>query len=114
MLEASLARFEQDQLRRIAQTLADSEQPQAQRIARKLIDYDGEITQIESLQRELGKLEAAQRTRLASQEREQDVRAAAADLTDFLRDEEDAMHALMALDELEAAHLFGVMGVKLH
>lgn len=114
MLEASLAQFEQENMRRIARTMADSERPQAQRIARKLVDYTGEIEQIRSLQREIAKLQAAQRTRLAGQEREQDVRTAAAELSDFLRDEEDAMHALMALDEIEAGHLFGVIGVKLH
>jgi hypothetical protein len=106
------AQFEQSQqIRDITQTLEQSDQPQAQRIARKLADYTGEIAQIESLQRELAKLEAAQRSRLAQTEMEREVQAAAAELQSILRDDEDVADALMALHEYEARLLVVALGI---
>jgi hypothetical protein len=98
---------------RIAQTLVDSGQAQAQRIARKLADYTGELAQVESLQRELAKLEAAQRSRELWAERNQDVQAAAAELSDILRDDEDVAGALVALHESETRLMLGVLGITI-
>lgn len=103
----------QADLGRIAQTLADSGQAQAQRIARKLADYTGELTQVESLQRELAKLEAVQRSRELWAERNQDVQAAAAELSDILRDDEDLAGALVALHEHETRLMLGVLGITM-
>lgn len=103
----------QADLGRIAQTLADSGQAQAQRIARKLADYTGELTQAESLQRELAKLEAVQRSRELWAERNQDVQAAAAELSDILRDDEDVAGALVALHEHETRLMLGVLGITM-
>lgn len=103
----------QADLGRIAQTLADSGQAQAQRIARKLADYTGELTQVESLQRELAKLEAAQRSRELWAERNQDVQTAAAELSDILRDDEDVAGALVALHEHETRLMLGVLGITM-
>jgi hypothetical protein len=114
MLEASLEQFEQEHMRRIARTMADSEEPQANRIARKLADYDGELDQIQSLQRELGKLEAAQRSRITTAQRDADLQAAAAELREILRDDEDTIEALAAVDDLNSRAVFAVLGVTLH
>jgi len=117
IFEESLRRFDsehQAELRRIAQTLADSEQPQAQRIARKLADYTGEIAQVESLQRELGKLEAAQRSRATIAQRDADMQAAAAELREILRDEEDTLAVVAAADEFDSRAVFAVFGLTLH
>jgi hypothetical protein len=108
------AQFEQSQqIQDIAQTLEQSEQPQARRIARKLADYTGEIAQVESLQRELAKLEAAQQLRTSNTQREQDVQAAANELRSILRDDEDVAEALAALHEFETRQMLGVLGVAM-
>lgn len=115
-LEQSLLEPDQQRqadLDRIAQTLADSGQAQAQRIARKLADYTGDLAQVESLQRELAKLEAAQRSRELWAERNQDVQAAAAELSDILRDDEDVAGALVALHENETRLMLGVLGIAI-
>ena len=115
-LEYSLQEFDRQRradLERIAQTLVDSGQAQAQRIARKLADYTGELAQVESLQRELAKLEAAQRSRELWAERNQDVQAAAAELSDILRDDEDVAGALVALHENETRLMLGVLGIAI-
>jgi hypothetical protein len=117
IFEESLRRFDPDhqtELRRIAQTLTDSNQPQAQRIARKLADYTGEIDQVKSLQRELGKLEAAQRSRITTAQRDADLQAAALELREILRDEEDILTALIAIDEFDSRAVFTVFGLNLH
>lgn len=118
ILEASLERIEQQDVQRIARVMADSERPQAQRIARKLVDYSGEAGEIESLRREIAKLEAARRERIAAEasqaEREADLRAAVAELRDVLRDDEEVMYAIDALQELEAQQIIGVLGLTIH
>lgn len=118
ILEASLQRIEQQDVQRIARVMADSERPQAQRIARKLVDYSGEAGEIESLRREIAKLEAARRERIAAEvsqaEREADLRAAMAELRDVLRDDEEVMYAIDALQELEAQQIIGVLGLTIH
>jgi uncharacterized coiled-coil DUF342 family protein len=113
-LEQSLIDFEQRQrLNDIAQTLEDSEQRQAKRIARKLADYTGEIAQVESLRRELAKLEAAQQSRALTSERDRDLEVAAAELSEILRDDEDVASALMALHEHEAKLMLGALGIAM-
>lgn len=118
ILEASLQRIEQQDVQRIARVMADSERPQAQRIARKLIDYSGEAAEIESLRREIAKLEAARRERIAAEasqaEREADLRAAMAELRDVLRDDEEVMYAIDALEQLEARQILGALGLTIH
>lgn len=118
ILEASLQRIEQQDVQRIARVMADSGRPQAQRIARKLVDYSGAADEIESLRREIAKLEAARRDRLAAEasqaERETDLRAAVAELRDVLRDDEEVMYAIDALQELDARQILGVLGLTIH
>lgn len=98
--------------------MVDSDRPQAQRIARKLVDYTGELDQIRSLQREIGKLQIAQAERIAQTqaqaEQERALRAASEELRSLLMDEEDALQALMALEDMETRHLLGVMGISVH
>lgn len=98
----------------IARTMAESERPQAKRIARKLTDYTGELEQIRSLQREIGKLQAAQADRISQTQQDNELRAAAAELRAILLDEEDTLQALMALEDMEARHLLGVLGISVH
>lgn len=98
--------------------MSQSERPQAQRIARKLEDYSGEVRQVESLRRELAKLEAVQRertTRTALEiERDAELQAAAYELNNILLEEEDAIQAILALDEFETRLMLAVAGIKLH
>jgi hypothetical protein len=102
----------------IARTMSESERPQARRIARKLVDYTGDLEQIRSLQREIGKLQAAQAERIAQTQaqaqQDSELRAAAAELRSILLDEEDTLQALMALEDMEARHLLGVLGISVH
>jgi len=113
-LEQSLIDFEQRQrLKDIAQTLDESEQPQAKRIARKLADYTGELDQVQSLRRELAKLEAAQQSRALTAERDRDLEAAAAELSEILRDDEDVAGVMMALHEHEAKLMLGALGIAM-
>ena len=115
--EASLLRFDpehQAALRRISKTLTDSEQPQANRIARKLIDFDGDLKQIESLQKELAKLEVLQSNRISTAQIDADLKMAARELSEILLDEEDSIAALMAVDEFESQAVFSVLGFTLH
>jgi chromosome segregation ATPase len=118
VLEASLQRIAQQEVRVIAQVLAQSERPQAQRIARKLIDYTGEVAQIASLRRELAKLEAAQQERSeANRTRQQydaDVQAAAAELRAVLRDDDDVIAALQAAQEADIRAVLGILGLTIH
>ena len=118
ILEASLQRIEQSDVQQIARVMADSERPQAQRIARKLVDYSGAQSEIDSLRREIAKLEASRLERLASEEsqaqRESDLRAAMADLRDVLRDDEDVLEAINAIEQMEARQIIGVLGMTIH
>lgn len=105
------AQFEQSQvdIERIAQTLTESEQPKVQRIARKLVDYTGELAQIESLQRELLKLESAKHSQILEAEKNQEIKAALAELNEILQDDEDAAEALLMLHEVETRQLLGIL-----
>lgn len=117
ILEQSLRQIDEAQIQGIARAMADSDRPQAQRIARKLIDYSGEVAQIESLRRELAKLEAAQQERtavnLARQQYDADVQAAAAELRAVLRDDDDAMDALEAVQRADTVYFLGVLGMTI-
>lgn len=118
ILEQSLLQINEAQIQSIARAMADSERPQAQRIARKLIDYSGEVAQIESLRRELAKLEAAQQERtaanLAQQQYDADMQAAAAELRAVLRDDDDAIAALQAAEEMDIRNVFNILGLTIH
>ena len=118
ILEASLQRIAQQDVRSIAQTMADSERPQAQRIARKLADYTGEAAQVESLRRELAKLELAQRERVAGEQlqaqREADLQAAAQELRAILREDEEVVEIMGLLQDLERKQVLGVLGLTIH
>jgi hypothetical protein len=118
ILELSLQQIEEQGLRQIARTLADSDRPQAQRIARKLVDYNGEIEQIESLRRELAKLEVAQQERTAANQARQqydaDIQAAAAELRAVLRDDDDAIAAIHAAEAMDIRHVLGMLGMTIH
>ena len=114
ILEASLARFRAEasqELQDIRDVLDAAPQPQAQRIARKLTDYTGEIAQVESLRRELAKLQIESEAREGLQ---QDLADAVQSLREILRDEEDAIAAVMALHDHEARHLLGMLGISVH
>ena len=99
----------------IARELAASDRPQAQRIAKKLKDYTGEIRHVESLRRELAKLEAVQREKQFRSEIErqksQDLQDAARELDAILADDEDALDLLMANYDAEADLLLAVFGL---
>jgi len=113
-LEQSLIDFEQRQrLNDIAQTLDESEQPQARRIARKLADYTGELSQVESLRRELAKLEAAQQSRTIANEYQRDIQAATNELQAILREDEEMVNAMMALHQYEAKLILGALGIAM-
>ena len=118
ILELSLQQIEEQGLRQIARTLADSDRPQAQRIARKLVDYNGELEQIESLRRELAKLEVAQQERTAANQARQqydaDMQAAAAELRAVLRDDDDAIAAIHAAEAMDIRHVLGMLGMTIH
>lgn len=110
IFEDSLKRFDDDHVRRIARTMADSESPRANRIARKLANYNGEIEDVYRLQSEIKKLEAELAKRLNDTKVNADygneLRAASAELTSILMEEEDAISALISINELESKLLF--------
>jgi hypothetical protein len=102
----------------IAGEMSKSDNRQARRIARKIEDYTGEVRQLESLQREIARLEVAQRevaarTQLEA-ERDAALQALAYELSNILLDEEDAIQAILALDEFETRLMLAVVSIKLH
>jgi len=114
IFQASLEKFRaqaSQELQKVHDVLSTSEQTQAKRIARKLIEYSGELDEIQSLQRELAKLEAASDSRTRFQ---QDIIDAAQALSDILRDEEDTVMAMMAIQDFESRQLLGMMGINVH
>ena len=118
ILEQSLRQIDEAQIQGIARAMADSERPQAQRIARKLIDYSGELRELQSLQREIGKLQAAQREAVAGvqlrAEQERELTAAAEELRLILRDEEDFLDALAAVEQWESRLVLSALGIAVH
>lgn len=118
IFEASLVKFnDQLELKRIARTLADSD-AQANKIAKKLVDYTGELEQIESLQRELAKLQARQfnQLRRTEEQKEQEIelQAAVSELRSLLQDDEDTVMLLIAVEEFESRQVLAALGIKLH
>lgn len=113
ILEASLQRFEDEHVRRIARTMADSESTRANRIARKLANYNGEIENVYRLQSEIQKLEAELNKRIndtkANADYDNELRAASAELTSILMEEEDAISALIYINEMESKLLFSII-----
>lgn len=113
IFEASLQRFEDEHVRRIARTMADSESTRANRIARKLANYNGEIKDVYRLQSEIQKLEAELAKKLndakVNADHENALRAASAELTSILMEEEDAISALISINELEYKLLFSII-----
>jgi hypothetical protein len=118
ILEQSLRRIEQEDVRRIATQMAESDRPQARRIARKLVDYTGELRELQSLQREIAKLQAAQREQIADQQlrqqQESELAAAAVELRQLLRDEEEVLAAVQLVIDLEARTVLNALGVTVH
>lgn len=107
------------QVRRLGAVFGDADSRQAQRIARKLADFTGEQRQIDSLQRELAKLQLEQEARAAAAEREQLEREvalieAAIELRALLYDEQDALDALEALHEFETRAVLAAAGITIH
>lgn len=114
ILEASVSRFKDEaskELQNIYEVMSTSQNKQAQRIARKIADYSGEIDQVQKLQIELLKLEIQQEINLGIKG---DLLQASEDLKEFLRDEEDIVYALIALQEYESKQLFAIFGINLH
>lgn len=113
IFEASLQRFEDEHVRRIARTMADSESQSANRIARNLANYNGELEEVYRLQRYIKKLERELNNRLndtkTNLERENELRAASEELNNILMEEEDAIFALEAVNELESKLLFYII-----
>lgn len=107
-----------DDLLSISKTLSQSNRPQANRIARKLEDYRGEVDQIQSLQKEIAKLqiafnEKAIKTQM-QEEMDLELKAASHQLFEILQDEDDAITSIMLIDEMENRILLTLLGVKLH
>jgi hypothetical protein len=111
-----MEREEAFRLASISKEMAQSERPQARRVAKKIADYTGELKQAESLRRELAKLEAVQRERVAQTqaevEKDRALRAMANEVAEILLEEEDAITAIIELEELEARFLLSALGFR--
>lgn len=118
IFDESLKRFDDEHMRRIARTMADSERPRANRIARKLADYNGDIEDLYRIQRDLSRLEAELAKRLndtkSQIDHESELRAASQELTAILLDEEDAISAILSINELEYKLLFSMISNKIY
>ena len=109
--EASLLRkpTKNAELEQIRQALAKD--TQSQRLARKLVNYDGDLEELASLQKELAKLQVTYKNKV---EQSKELKEASAALSAFLLDEEDAITALMAMQEFEARQILAVLGINIH
>ena len=97
------------ELEQIRQALA--KHTQSQRLARKLVNYDGDLEELASLQKELAKLQVGYKNKAEQSKELQDASAA---LSAFLLDEEDTITALMAMQEFEARQILAVLGINIH
>ena len=97
------------ELEQIRQAL--SKDTQSQRLARKLVNYDGDLEELASLQKELAKLQVTYKNKAAQSK---ELQEASASLSAFLLDEEDAITALMAMQEFEARQILAVLGINIH
>lgn len=111
IFEASLLRKPTKivELEQIRQALAKD--TQSQRLARKLVNYDGDLEELASLQKELAKLQVTYKNKAAQSKELQEASAA---LRAFLLDEEDTITALMAMQEFEARQILAVLGINIH
>jgi hypothetical protein len=94
------------ELEQIRQTLAKN--TQSQRLARKLVDYDGDLEELASLQKELAKLQITYKNKAEQSKELQDASAA---LSAFLLDEEDTITALMAVQDFETQQILKVLNI---
>jgi hypothetical protein len=97
------------ELENINQALAKDRQ--SQRLARKLVNYDGDLEELASLQKELAKLQVTYKNK---EEQSKELQEASAALRSFLADEEDTITALMAMQEFEARQILAVLGINIH
>ena len=99
------------QVDRIAEVMAESDEPQAQAIAEELEDYSGEVEQIELLRERLQALQAAQRRKEMTAQKERDVQEAARELKAILDDDEEIAGVLDSMLHIEfrALRMIGVM-----
>ena len=111
IFEASLLRKPTKivELEQIRQALAKD--TQSQRLARKLVNYDGDLEELASLQKELAKLQVTYKNKA---EQSKELQEASAALRAFLADEEDTITALMAMQEFEARQILAVLGINIH
>jgi signal recognition particle GTPase len=97
------------ELEQIRQALA--KHTESQRLARKLVNYDGDLEELASLQKELAKLQVTYKNKA---EQSKELQEASAALRSFLLDEEDTITALMAMQEFEARQILAVLGINIH
>ena len=97
------------ELEQIRQALA--KHTESQRLARKLVNYDGDLQELASLQKELAKLQVTYKNKA---EQSKELQEASAALSAFLLDEEDTITALMAMQEFEARQILAVLGINIH
>jgi hypothetical protein len=97
------------ELEQIRQALAKD--TQSQRLARKLVTYDGDLEELASLQKELAKLQVGYKNKA---EQSKELQEASAALSAFLLDEEDAITALIAMQDYEARQILAVLGINIH
>jgi hypothetical protein len=97
------------ELEQIRQALAKD--TQTQRLARKLVNYDGDLEELASLQKELAKLQVTYKNKA---EQSKELQEASASLSAFLLDEEDAITALIAMQDYEARQILAVLGINIH
>jgi hypothetical protein len=111
IFEASLLRKPTKivELEQIRQALAKD--TQSQRLARKLVNYDGDLEELASLQKELAKLQVTYKNKA---EQSKELQEASAALRSFLADEEDTITALMAMQDYEARQILAVLGINIH
>jgi hypothetical protein len=94
------------ELEQIRKTLAKN--TQSQRLARKLVNYDGDLEELASLQKELAKLQITYKNKAEQSKELQDASAA---LSAFLLDEEDTITALMAVQDFETQQILKVLNI---
>jgi len=97
------------ELEQIRQALA--KHTESQRLARKLVNYDGDLEELASLQKELAKLQVTYKNKA---EQSKELQEASAALSAFRLYEGDTRTALMAMQEFEARQILAVLGINIH
>jgi hypothetical protein len=119
-LRDSIVKFSpenQDGILEISKELEKSASPQANRIAKKINDYDGELHQIQSLRKEVAKLQIAIEQKKIAAQIDYEFKSelvAAARLLEILKDEDDLITIMMLDAEIEDAALLAILGIKVH